>query len=268
MYFLTLPWLTQGAIYAGGLYCAYLIYWELTIGASLRRLSRASGCKPVARSLNKDPFLGLDFLYTAIKASRAHRFLEQRQHVYMAAKTNTVKATFLTQRTIGTIEPENLKSILSLNFKSWIIPEMRHKILEPLLSDGIFVSNGEAWQHSRDLLRPSFVRSQVNDLTIFETHIAHLFQAIPRDGSTVDLQGLFLRLTLDIITDFALGQSVDSLAPKGYTGSNKDFIEAFSYCQNYLEGNGDLGLWAMLIPDRRYRKEVKHVHGKIILACP
>ena len=263
MFFITLPWLTQVVIYAGVTYCTYLFYWELTTGASRRRLSRANGCQPVAKNMSKDPVLGLDFLYTSIKASRAHKLLELRQHAYTAAGTNTVKATILNNQTIGTTEPENLKTILSLNFKSWIIPEVRHKAFKPLLSDGIFISNGEAWQHSRDLLRPSFARSQVNDLTTFESHITHLFQAIPQDGSTVDLQGLFLRLTLDMITEFALGQSVDSLAPGGYTGRNKDFIEAFGYCQNYLQGNGDLGLWAMLLPDRRYEREVKRVHGKM-----
>ena len=266
MFFLTIHWLTQVAIYAGGLYCTYHIYWELTTGASRRRLSRANGCQPLGKSLCKDPLLGLDFMYMNLKAIRAHNLLEFRQRDFAAAGCNTVKTNVLTHRTIGTIEPENLKSILSLNFKSWILPEVRHKALEPLLGDGIFISNGEVWQHSRDLLRPSFARSQVNDLTIFDSHISQFIQAIPRDGSTVDLQGLFLRLTLDIITEFAFGQSVNSLAPEGYTGSKKVFIEALTYCQNYLEGNGDLGLWAIIIPDRRYKREIKRVHGKTILS--
>lgn len=82
-----------------------------------------------------------------------------------------------------------------------------------VLGEGIFTTDGASWQHSRDLLRPNFVRSQIGDLPMFETHVKKLTAAIPRDGSTVDLQGLFYRLSLDIATEFLFGESSNSLAP-------------------------------------------------------
>lgn len=69
----------------------------------------------------------------------------------------------------------------------------------PLLGESIFTTDGVAWQHSREMLRPCFSRSQlVDDLEMFERHVQHLIQAIPRDRSSADLQELFFRFTLDL----------------------------------------------------------------------
>lgn len=63
------------------------------------------------------------------------------------------------------------------------------------------------------MIRPSFSREQVADLDKFETHMQELLELIPEDGSTVDLQALFHRYTLDSSTDFLFGRSIGSLAP-------------------------------------------------------
>ena len=41
-----------------------------------------------------------------------------------------------------TIEPENVKQVLSLGFKDWGIGKERKKVMEPFLGDGIFTSDG------------------------------------------------------------------------------------------------------------------------------
>lgn len=56
-------------------------------------------------------------------------------------------------------------------------------------------TDGEAWQHSRALVRPAFTKSQVADLSLFESHVAPLLQQMPRDGTTVDLGPHFFQLT-------------------------------------------------------------------------
>ena len=62
---------------------------------------------------------------------------------------------------------------------------------------GIFTTDGAAWHHSREMLRPNFVRSQVGDLATFERHVSHLIQSIPKDNSTVDLSEKFFRREYD-----------------------------------------------------------------------
>ena len=74
------------------------------------------------------------------------------------------------------------------------------------------------------MLRPSFAREQIADLATFERHIEQLYQLIPEDGSTVDLQDLFFRFTMDSATEFLFGQSVGSLKSRlaGRPGSDSN----------------------------------------------
>jgi cytochrome P450 len=56
---------------------------------------------------------------------------------------------------------------------------------------------------------------------------------IPRDGSTIDLQPLFYKLTFDSATEFLLGESVNSLL--GAPGSAQEKLEeAFDYAKSHF----------------------------------
>lgn len=134
-------------------------------------------------------------------------------------------------------------------------------MLKPFLGEGIFTTDGAAWQHSREMLRPNFVRSQVDDIDMFERHAQNVFHSIPRDGSMVRLQDIFLSMTLDIATEFLFGESTGCL---GLGGGNKEaegFVEAFTYAQNYLEGQeGGWGILSMFLPNARLKSEYKIIH--------
>lgn len=84
------------------------------------------------------------------------------------------------------------------------------------------------------MLRPNFHRTQVGDLSTFENHVLHLIDAIPRDGSTIDIQDLFFRLTMDSATEFLFGESTNCLAPGITTVSNAKFAEAFNRSQENI----------------------------------
>ncbi|MCJ1469272.1 hypothetical protein MMC07_007905 [Pseudocyphellaria aurata] len=219
-------------------YCLYRIYWSFAQAAAHRRLSKEHRCEPVKQVVAKDPIFGLDEVWTGFTQFKEHVILESTHRQFADMKTNTFRVSVLRQPLILTIEPQNLKTILSLNFKSWGLREGREKSLGPLLGEGIFMTDGASWQHSRDMLRPNFVRSQIGDLPMFETHVKRLTEAIPRDGSTVDLQGLFYRLSLDIATDFLFGESSNSLAPDASNDNYTTFVKSFDYCQNPMEDSG------------------------------
>jgi cytochrome P450 len=110
------------------------------------------------------------------------------------------------------------------------------------------------------MLRPNFVKSQVGDLATFEHHVEHLIQAIPRDGSTVDLQDLFFRLTIDSSTEFLFGESTNCLAPGVSTVSNSKFAEAFNRGQHAIANHARFGKLAVLFPDRQFPQDTKYVH--------
>jgi cytochrome P450 len=203
-----------------------------------QRFARSHGCKPVARSANKDPFLGLDVLRANLRAAREHKALEMSRERYTLLG-NTFASKQLLGLTLSTIEPDNIKTVLALNFKDYGIGH-RLEQFGPLLGAGIFDTDGDHWAASRALIRPNFTRDQVADLGAFERLIPDLFALIPRDGETVvDLQDLFFRYTIDSATEFLFGQSVGSL--KKTAKSELDFADAFNYAQEAIRMRNILG---------------------------
>lgn len=120
---------------------------------------------------------------------------------------------------------------------------------KPLLGEGIFDTDGEHWAFSRALIRPTFTRDQVADLTTFEELIQDLFLLLPGDGKTVvDLQDLFFRYTIDSATKFLFGQSVGTLKK---SESDLGFANAFHYAQEAIITRGLLGPLNIFYRDRK-----------------
>ena len=218
---------------------AYVAYIKVSLWLVHRRFRLEHGCQPIAKRYpHRDPF-GIDGLIALLKASKEHRLLDE----VLKDKErlgNTYANQILGRDIIATHEPQNLKTILSLKFKDYGIGN-RIDSLGALLGHGIFTSDGEAWVQSRALIRPNFTREQVADLDAFERHIQDLLKLLPRDGSTVDLQELFFRLTIDSATEFLFGRSVNSLRATTSESSEVTFADAFTKAQHFLILRSRLG---------------------------
>lgn len=215
-----------------------------------RHFVRTHGCKPVSSSLNRDPFLGIDALVTGFRYTKQHKILELNCELFRD-HGNTWMVKELHHSSIVTIEPENIKTILSLKFQDYGIA-FRLAPFQPLLGEGIFDTDGERWASSRALVRPSFTREQIADLTSLEDLIQDLFALLPRDGRTlVDLQDAFFRYTLDSATEFLFGQAVGSLKDNS---SDHKFAQSFKYAQEAIITRGTLGPLSMLCRDRKADK--------------
>ncbi|KAL3469585.1 cytochrome P450 [Aspergillus californicus] len=173
------------------------------------------------------------------------RFLIRRCELFNTYG-NTFKVKKLQQNAILTIEPKNIKTILSLKFKDYGISH-RLEPFRPLLGKGIFNTDGDHWSSSRALIRPSFAHGQVADLTLLEKLMQDIFLLLPRDGSTVDLQDLFFRYTIDSATDFLFGQSVGTLKSQ----SDPSFADAFYYAQKAVLMRATLGPLSLVYRDRK-----------------
>ncbi|KAI3392092.1 hypothetical protein diail_6198 [Diaporthe ilicicola] len=188
------------------------------------------GCKPCRKFPLRDPILGLDFIITNIRAFRNHRFLELLSSRFREAGPTWEVRGFHRCSTF-TADSENVKTLLSLRFKDFTLGG-RQRIMGPLLGQGVFASDGDEWAHSRALLRPNFAKDQVADLRLIETHVSRLFTLLPSDGSTVDLQPLFHRFTLDSATDFLFGKATSTLV--GAKKQDLDFARALRYSLDHM----------------------------------
>lgn len=124
-------------------------------------------------------------------------------------------------------------------------------------SSGIFTTDGADWAHSREMLRPNFVRSQVGDVVTFEKHVAHLISKLPKDGRTINLADYFFRLTMDSATEFLFGESTNSLSQT----SDEGFSGAFNRSQEFIAMRARFGIWANLFKEAKgAKKDQKFVH--------
>lgn len=238
----------------------YVAYTKISLFLVRRRFKLENGCQPLVKHFpHKDFLFGTDGLREVIKASKEHRLLDRAIRNYeMLGTTFGTKLFF--QKVIVTCDPQNIKTVLSLKFKDYGLGN-RNDTLGPLLGHGIFNSDGEAWAHSRAMIRPNFTRDQVADLEAFERHIQALFKVLPRDGSTVDLQELFFRFTIDSATEFLFGKSVDSLRATASGGpSEATFAEAFNKAQNSVAMRTRLGFLRRFYKDKEGMEAIRICH--------
>ncbi len=112
------------------------------------------------------------------------------------------------------------------------------------------------------MLRPNFVRNQIADLEILEAHIQHLIKAISRDCSTtIDLQALFFRLTMDSATEFLFGESINCLVENDSPSSlqNSEFAGAFERSQHEISRRLRSGF--LDTQPKQFKADVKFVHN-------
>lgn len=182
-----------------GNYAIYLLARRAVTSHRQSAIIKENGCKPIPAYPHKDPLFGLDLFLENSKSLKEGVFMEtvKRRYSHVNGGVHTFSQLILGSRVIGTSEPENIKAILATKFNDFGLPQRRKDAFEPMFGHGIFSTDGDEWAASRALLRPSFSRSLIGDLDVFEIHVSKLLSKIPRDGSTVDLQDLFFKLTLD-----------------------------------------------------------------------
>ncbi|MCJ1280132.1 hypothetical protein MMC21_007959 [Puttea exsequens] len=214
--------LPSGILFLALLYTVSVI---IPIQLHQRKIRLEHNCQPLRKYRTRDPILGIDWIWGNISALRSKTYLKTIRNRFHATGSTTFRVRVLHQKAIFTIEPENIKTLLSLRFRNFSLA-YRSSIMSALLGKGIFTTDGAEWMHSRNMLRPVFAKEQFDDLGILESHIQDLFDLVPGDRSTIDLQPLFFRFTLDSATDFLFGHSVRTL--RRGRNENQRFGTAFN----------------------------------------
>lgn len=93
--------------------------------------------------------------------------------------------------------------------------------------------------------------------------MSDIIAAVPGDGSPVDLQPLFFKLTFDTTMFLLFGDAVSNLDWGQVAGQQSAFAQAFNLAQDYLAHRGRLGPFYWLLNDRAFRKACKTCHDVV-----
>lgn len=264
-------WVSLPAVLAivAALFIVKRLYWEMTVGSARRQMIREHGCQPVKNYPHKGilgKVFGYDTMSENFRAAKAGNFLETaRLRNFNGRKT--MRTRVFRRDFILTMEPENIKTVLSTKFNDWGMGSLRASTLEPVFGNGIFTKDGESWAHSRAMLRPSFTRQQVGDLAVYERHVQHVLASIPKDGSTVDLQDLFFRMTMDTATDFLFGKSTNTLLRDQVSPDAERFSDAFTYVTERMGNEFRTARLSRFIPDPKRKDDsefIRNFAGSIV----
>jgi len=219
-----------------------------------RTIINENGCQLPPRLPSKDPLSTLDRLLESCEAMKRREYLKLVQKRFEEVG-NTYRSTHLGATVINTIEPENIRTILSTKFEDYSIGD-RKAALEPLIGHGIFTADGAVWEKARRLIRPAFARGEVANLSVLETHVQKLVNTIKSD-EPVDLQKNFYDFTIDYSSAFLLGEPVKA------GDETRDFGNAFDRCQQAVVKFWALGPFAAFLSKRKFKRDVKTVNSYV-----
>lgn len=109
----------------------------------------------------------------------------------MYGKTHEVK--FLDALMIRTMDPETIQAVLGMNAKDYSLQLLR-EAGGAAFGHGINTTDGEEWQRSHALGKPTFSRVEIGIFDGLEFHFRRLVDLLPKVGSDVHLQPLLSRL--------------------------------------------------------------------------
>lgn len=236
------------------------IYWEATTGSRLRSFAKENGCLPA--KTRQTPFTaGFVFWWGQIRAIKEHRLLPFISQSFQELNAHTRYHYMFGGDFYMTEDPDNIKAILATRSNDWSLGQERIREMASYLGYGIFVNEGAAWKHSREMLRPCFEKSLVADVALLERHTQRLFELLPQDGATVDLQPLLHDLSMDIATELLFGRGTNALDRKEGGEEARRFCDAFDYASNPFEREAfkKWGVITLFLPDRWNKAKQRHV---------
>ncbi|KAK2617022.1 hypothetical protein QQS21_000113 [Conoideocrella luteorostrata] len=229
-----------------------------------RRKARKLGCFPPAQYPHRFPW-PLDPWGRDLKHQRLESFAKGWHNKAYREQFRQCGPTFEERSSKGTVlcttDDNNWRTILALKSEDYNKEEVRTEAMMRFSGPGILTNEGPAWRHSRDLIKPLFVRAELSDVHRFERHVDQLLAVIPRDGCTIDMMPWMAKLFLDNSTGFIFGESFNSL------GGNNEHVEemlaAFKACRKGLGKSRVLGGKLPFFKDTDFEKNVDIVHAFI-----
>ena len=175
--------------------CVY-IYQKWSTYTSFRAAAVQHGCQRPRKYPHSDPIWGYDLHRERTKATQSGNLMKlYERHFELYGKT--FEEQFFNTKVINTMEAANIQQAAALSFQDWGKLSSRNASSSPFLGRGIFSEDGAFWKHSRDLIKPTFARSEISDVNSLGVFVDRLLDLIPHDGTTVDIQPLIHKLVLE-----------------------------------------------------------------------
>jgi cytochrome P450 len=101
--------------------------------------------------------------------------------------------------------PETVERVLVSDSDRFSKPEFQGDALGDLLGEGLLLSEGETWEHQRDLAQPAFSMRRLSGMAGRITDHAEERVAGWSAGDVIDVEDAMTRVTLDVILDLMMG---------------------------------------------------------------
>jgi cytochrome P450 len=219
------------------------------------RDGRQNACRPTPYLAPRD-FLGLKELREASHAFQSRKLLDRTCSQYLRYGTTFTSRT-LTQTTIHTIEPDNIKTVLSSKFRDYGIGWRRKNAFRPLLGHSLFQLDGDPWVTSRTLLHGIFRSTRGEELSLVEYELQYLLEKISSATTVcqqVDLAPHFFRLSANVAASYIHGAS-----DHGLEKEQEHLLNAMEASGGGCERRWQLGVLNPLFPQRTFYRNVDTV---------
>ena len=172
----------------------------------------------------------------------------------------TVEVNALGGQVIFTADPENIKAMLADQFLDYGKGDNLDPNWRAVVGHSILATDGDKWRRGRKLIRNQLGKERIADTSCMDRHVdillAHI-TAASNAGQTVDAKELFYRLTIDISTDFLLGESVNTLSSNT---AGTQIADALDFVQRFLIILSMANKARCLLPKRTFRRKLQQIN--------
>ncbi|KAJ1687124.1 hypothetical protein LUZ63_018514 [Rhynchospora breviuscula] len=156
-----------------------------------------------------------------IGATIEHLKNYERMHDWIAeylAKHRTIHVSMPFNSYTYIADPTNVEHILKTNFSNYPKGKLYQSYMDVLLGDGIFNADGDLWRQQRKTASFEFASKNLRDLStrVFREYglkLSNILCQASRDDRVIDMQDLFMRMTLDSICKVGFGVEIGTLSP-------------------------------------------------------
>ena len=109
-------------------------------------------------------------------------------------------------------DPKEVRRIMVDEVREFPKSELLHELLNPLLGDSIFTTNGEVWEKQRDLIKPSFEMTRISRVfTHMKNAATDLIEHLEKNknGSVVEVDEEMTYTTADVIFRTIMSERLD-----------------------------------------------------------